>query len=230
MSASRSPSTMRVGHADGAHLGLEVVRRDLRARHEQAVLARPGRLAPAVEEVRHVGVLLGLGDVELAPAGVRRPPPRAKAPPRAGTRPRRAGPSRTRSSSPRAGRAARVGRRARSGRSRRTTGRRGHGRAGGRDRPGSSHGRSSRRRGRARRPRRRRSARTNSSFSPAGVAGLDRAEGARCPLAHPVDDRLVAAAPCAPSAGRGPSRSSARRPWRSGRPDGPPRGGARGRR
>jgi hypothetical protein len=34
------------------------------------VLARERRLAAAVEEVRDVGVLLGLGDVELAPAGV----------------------------------------------------------------------------------------------------------------------------------------------------------------
>ena len=54
-----------------AHLGGEVVRRDLGARNQLAVLARERRLAAAVEEVRHVGVLLGLGDVELAPAGVR---------------------------------------------------------------------------------------------------------------------------------------------------------------
>ena len=50
--------------------GCEVVGRDLRARDEEAILARPGRLDAAVEEVRHVGVLLGLGDVELAPAGL----------------------------------------------------------------------------------------------------------------------------------------------------------------
>ena len=36
---------------------------------------------------------------------------------------------------------------------------------------------------------------------------------------HPVHDRVVAAARSAPSACRGPSRSSGRRRWRSGRPD-----------
>ena len=51
--------------------GCEVVGRDLGARHEQALLARPGRLDAAVEEVGDVGVLLGLGDVELAPAEAR---------------------------------------------------------------------------------------------------------------------------------------------------------------
>ena len=49
--------------------GCEVVGRDLRARDQDALLARKGCLAAAVEEVRDVGVFLGLGDVELAPAG-----------------------------------------------------------------------------------------------------------------------------------------------------------------
>ena len=61
-----------VGDPGRAHLRLEVVRRDLRARDQAAILAGQRRLASAVEEVRDVGVLLGLGDVELPPAGVRR--------------------------------------------------------------------------------------------------------------------------------------------------------------
>jgi hypothetical protein len=51
---------------------LEVVCGDLRAWNEAAVLVRQRSLAAAVEEVRDVSVLLGLGDVELAPAGVAR--------------------------------------------------------------------------------------------------------------------------------------------------------------
>ena len=57
-----------VGHARGAHLRLQVVGGDLGAGHELALLARPGLLDAAVEEVGDVGVLLGLGDVELLPA------------------------------------------------------------------------------------------------------------------------------------------------------------------
>src|SRR4029077_14393065 len=60
-----------VGDTDRAHLRLEVVGRDLRTRDEQALLARVRRLDAAVEEVRHVGVLLGLRDMELAPARLR---------------------------------------------------------------------------------------------------------------------------------------------------------------
>ena len=45
----------------------------------------------------------------------------------------------------------------------------------------------------------------------------------------PVDDRVVAARRRAPSACRGPSRSSGRRPSRSARRDGPPRAAPRGR-
>ena len=60
-----------IGDTDRAHRRREIVGGDLGARDEEAVLARPGRLHATVEEVRHVGVLLGLGDVELAPAGLR---------------------------------------------------------------------------------------------------------------------------------------------------------------
>ncbi len=59
-----------VGHAVGRHGRLEVVGRDLRAGDEAAILARPGHLDAAIEEVRDVGVLLRLRDVELAPAGL----------------------------------------------------------------------------------------------------------------------------------------------------------------
>ena len=59
-----------VGDADRAHGGLEVVGRDARTGDELALLARIGRLDAAVEEVGHVGILLGLGDVELVPAGL----------------------------------------------------------------------------------------------------------------------------------------------------------------
>ncbi len=50
--------------------GLVVVRRDVpRGGHELAPLARQRSLLAAVEEVGHVGVLLGLGHVQLeAPA------------------------------------------------------------------------------------------------------------------------------------------------------------------
>ncbi len=60
-----------VGDAGRAHRRLEVVGRDPRARDEPPLLAGIGSLDAAVEEVRHVGVLLGLGDVELAPARLR---------------------------------------------------------------------------------------------------------------------------------------------------------------
>ena len=55
-----------VGDAGRAHLRHEIVRRDLLARHEQPVLARKRRLDAAVEEVRHVRVLLRLGRAEHA--------------------------------------------------------------------------------------------------------------------------------------------------------------------
>ncbi len=61
-----------VGRLARAHLGLEVVGRDVaRRRRQLAHLALVRLLLPAVEEVRHVRVLLGLGDVELRAAGVR---------------------------------------------------------------------------------------------------------------------------------------------------------------
>ena len=58
-----------VGDLVGGHLRLLVVARDVsRARDEHTRLARPRVLAPAVEEVRDVGVLLRLGDVQLTQA------------------------------------------------------------------------------------------------------------------------------------------------------------------
>ncbi len=57
----------RIGDRSGAHLRREVVGRHLAVRrHEDAVLAGKRLLDTAVEEVRDVRVLLGLGDVELA--------------------------------------------------------------------------------------------------------------------------------------------------------------------
>ena len=59
-----------VGERDGAHLGLQVVRRDVARRgHQQALLGGVLGLAPAVEEVGHVRVLLGLGGVQLRDPG-----------------------------------------------------------------------------------------------------------------------------------------------------------------
>ena len=61
----------RVGRGARAHLRLLVVGRDVARRgHELALLALVGLLLAAVEEVRHVGVLLGLGDVQLAHAAL----------------------------------------------------------------------------------------------------------------------------------------------------------------
>ena len=58
--------------ARGGHLGRVVVGGDIAPRgHQLPVLAVVAVLAPAVEEVRHVRVLLGLGDVQLAQAGSR---------------------------------------------------------------------------------------------------------------------------------------------------------------
>jgi hypothetical protein len=57
------------GGLAGAHLGLLVVRRDVaRAGHELAPLPFLRRLLAATEEVRHMRVLLGLGNVQLAAA------------------------------------------------------------------------------------------------------------------------------------------------------------------
>ena len=56
----------RVGGLARAHLRLVVVGRDVaRGRHELAHLALVRVLLAAVEEVRHVRVLLGLRDVQL---------------------------------------------------------------------------------------------------------------------------------------------------------------------
>ena len=62
----------RRGGLGRAHLRLVVVGRHVaRARHELAPLAVLRGLLAAAEEVRHVRVLLGLGDVQLATAGAR---------------------------------------------------------------------------------------------------------------------------------------------------------------
>ncbi len=53
-----------VGHARRAHLRLQVVRRHLLRRHQQAFFALVRRLNPAVEEIGHVRVLLRLGGAE----------------------------------------------------------------------------------------------------------------------------------------------------------------------
>ena len=58
----------RPRHLRLAHLGLQVVGGHFGAGDERALLARLRLLAPAVEKERHVGVLLGLGDVVLAQA------------------------------------------------------------------------------------------------------------------------------------------------------------------
>ncbi len=56
-----------VGQLQRRHLRLVVVARDVaRGGHHQPRLAGERLLAPAVEEVRHVGVLLGLRHVQLA--------------------------------------------------------------------------------------------------------------------------------------------------------------------
>ena len=63
----------RVGGLARAHLGLLVVGRDVaRGVDELAHLALVRLLLAAVEEVRHVRVLLGLGDVQLRLAAARR--------------------------------------------------------------------------------------------------------------------------------------------------------------
>ena len=58
----------RGSHVRLAHLRLQVVGGNLGAGDERAHLGRLGLLAPAVQEERHVGVLLRLGDVVLAQA------------------------------------------------------------------------------------------------------------------------------------------------------------------
>ena len=66
------PLEHRVADPWRAHLGREVVGRHvLGRRHQHAPLALERPLAPAVEEEGDVRVLLGLGDMELAPAGPR---------------------------------------------------------------------------------------------------------------------------------------------------------------
>jgi hypothetical protein len=52
-------------HFGGGHFGLEIIGRNLRGGDENALLAREGRLPPAIEKIRDMGVFLGLGDTEL---------------------------------------------------------------------------------------------------------------------------------------------------------------------
>ena len=56
----------RVGDTRGAHLRLEIVGRDLGRGHQHAALADERLLAPAVEEIGDVRVLLGLGEPQIA--------------------------------------------------------------------------------------------------------------------------------------------------------------------
>ena len=59
----------RVADALRRHRRLQVVGGDLEARDELSILTGPRLLAATVEEVRYMGVLLGLGDVVLRPTG-----------------------------------------------------------------------------------------------------------------------------------------------------------------
>ena len=61
----------RVGEAGRAHLRLQVVGRDLRRRHQDAVLPRVRPFLAAVEEIGDVGVLLGLRQAQVGAAGRR---------------------------------------------------------------------------------------------------------------------------------------------------------------
>ena len=60
-----------VGDAGGAHLGLQIVGRDLGGRHHLAALAGIGLLVAAVEEVGDVRVLFGFGDAQVLPIQLR---------------------------------------------------------------------------------------------------------------------------------------------------------------
>ena len=71
LAARPSARTKAVGRLARAHLRLVVVGRHVARRgHELAHLALVRVLLAAVEEVRHVRVLLRLGDVQLRAAGV----------------------------------------------------------------------------------------------------------------------------------------------------------------
>ncbi len=59
-----------VGQFRRRHFRLQVVGRDLRRRHHDAVLAGKRLLAAAVEEIRDVRIFLGLGGAQLRAAGV----------------------------------------------------------------------------------------------------------------------------------------------------------------
>ena len=67
----RQIPAQHVGDPGGAHLGLQVVGGDVARRVDQPPLLAVGAvLAAAVEEVGHVRVLLGLGDMQLGDAGL----------------------------------------------------------------------------------------------------------------------------------------------------------------
>ena len=55
-----------VAHLIGAHLGFQVIGGHVGRRHQDAVLVGKGLLAATAEEEGHMGILLGLGDVQLA--------------------------------------------------------------------------------------------------------------------------------------------------------------------
>ena len=57
-----------LGNLGSAHLGLQIVGSNLGGSDEHALLALLGLLDATVEEERHVGVLLGLGSVQLLQA------------------------------------------------------------------------------------------------------------------------------------------------------------------
>jgi hypothetical protein len=57
-----------IGDGRGAHLGRQVIGRDMRRGHQHAVFPREHALLAAVEEEGHVGILLGLGDAQLGEA------------------------------------------------------------------------------------------------------------------------------------------------------------------
>ena len=57
-----------VGQFGRRHLGLQVVGRNLRRRHHDAILAGVGLFLAAVEEIRDVRIFLGLGHAQLRPS------------------------------------------------------------------------------------------------------------------------------------------------------------------
>ncbi len=60
-----------VGQFGCRHLRLEIVGRDLRRRHHDALFARVGPLLAAVEEIGDVRIFFGLSHAQLRPSGAR---------------------------------------------------------------------------------------------------------------------------------------------------------------